>query len=89
MLFKPMKREDVLKALEGCEDVLTPAIRAHEEYFKKLNCPHCQGDKCFPFVDPKHPFRDDDLLPNYLARCSSCGIEFEPYTGIQVSLPNF
>jgi DNA-directed RNA polymerase subunit RPC12/RpoP len=88
MIFKPMKREEVLKLLEGQEDVLTPAIRAHEEYFKKLLCPYCSGDRCMPFVDPRRPFREGDLLPNYLARCTTCGTEFEPYTKLQISLPH-
>ena len=85
MLFKPMKSEEVLEALKGQENVITPELKAHEEYFRHLSCPSC-GSECMPFVDPSRLFRSGAVLPNYLARCKACGIEFEPYTKIQVTV---
>lgn len=86
MIFKPMPQEAVLKALEGQEDVLTPAVEQHQKYFRDLACPNCQGS-VIPILDPRHLYRENALLPNYLAECSSCRCQFEPYTKIQVSLP--
>jgi hypothetical protein len=87
MIFKPMKKEDVLKSLGGQEDVLTPEVKRNEEYFRSLSCPYC-GNKCMPFVDPSRLFREGDLLPNYMARCVACGSEFEPYTKILTTVPH-
>ncbi len=85
MIFKPMNPEDIRKALQGHEDVLTPALTETDGYFKRLSCPSCGGE-CMKFVDPHRLFRDGALLPNFLARCKACGVEFEPYTKIQVSM---
>lgn len=87
MIFKTMSPEAARKALEGQEDILTPAVREVEEYFKRLSCPAC-GSDCMKFVDGSKPFKEGALLPNYLARCKVCGVEFEPYTKIQISKPD-
>jgi hypothetical protein len=86
VIFKPMDPEEVLKLLEGHENILTPAVEENERFFRTLSCPSC-GGAVVPFVDPSRPlFREGEFLPNYMARCRECGTEFEPYTGIQVSL---
>jgi hypothetical protein len=87
MLFKPMHPDAVRKALEGQENVLAAAVQAHESYFKSLSCPSCGGD-CMAFVDPSRLFREGSPIPNYLARCKTCGSEFEPYTKIVLTVPN-
>jgi hypothetical protein len=86
MIFKPMNPDDVRKALEGHQDVLTPAMEAVDNYFHNLSCPACGGE-CMRFVDPSGLYKEGALLPTFLARCKACGIEFEPYTKIQVSGP--
>lgn len=87
MIFKPMKKEDVLKALEGQEDVLQKALKRHQLYFNSLSCPEC-GGKVMAIVNAKTPWRVGcDVLPNFLAKCQYCGVEFEPYTGIQLTMP--
>ncbi len=85
MLFKPMKPEDVRKALEGQTDILGPAAKQSEDFFKRLTCPTC-GSDVMPIVNAKKPFRDGEVLPNYLGKCKKCGVEFEPTTGIQVTM---
>ena len=87
MIFKPMKRDDVLKALEGHENILGRAAKEQEQYFKRLSCPSCRGG-VMPVVNPRQLFKEGAILPNVLAKCTVCGVEFEPYTRIQVSLPN-
>jgi hypothetical protein len=86
MLFKTMPREDVLKALEGHENVLDKAAEEQRQFFKRLSCPSCGGD-VMAIVNSRQIFKKDSLLPNCLAKCRTCGVEFEPYTGIQVTLP--
>jgi hypothetical protein len=85
MIFKPMPPEEVRKALAGHTDALTPAINETDAFFKALSCPSCGGE-CMKFVDPHRLWREGAILPNFLARCKACGVEFEPYTGIQVTI---
>lgn len=86
MVFQEMKPEDVRKALEGQVDILGPALKAHQTFFSKLSCYRC-GSGVYAFVSPEVPFKEGELLPNYLARCKTCGCEFEPYTQIEVKGP--
>ncbi len=86
MIFKPMDPAEVRKALAGHKDVLSSAAQATDDYFARLSCPSCGGE-CMKFVDPRNLFKEGGLLPNYLARCKLCSVEFEPYTKIQVTLP--
>lgn len=86
MIFKPMKREDVRRALEGQMDILGEAAKQNEAFFKRLSCPSCHGE-VGPIVNAKAPFKEGGILPNFLAKCKVCSIEFEPYTGIQVTMP--
>ncbi len=86
MIFKPMKPEDVRKALEGHENILEEATKRNAEFFKRLSCPSCGGE-VMPVVNARQPFKEGEILPNYLGKCRTCEIEFEPYTGIQVTMP--
>ncbi len=86
MIFKPMKREDALRALKGQENIIAPAVREHEEFFKRLACPSC-GSNVMAVPNHRQLFREGSILPNYLAKCTSCETEFDPYTKIIVTLP--
>lgn len=87
MIFKTMKQEEVRRALEGHEDILKPAFEANERFFRSLSCPECGGN-VIAVVNTKALFREGSIVPNCLARCKVCETEFEPHTGIQVTLPN-
>lgn len=87
MLFKTMPREAVLKALKGHENILDTAAEEQRKFFERLTCPSC-GGQVMPIVNPKQLFKKGSILPNCLAKCRTCGVEFEPYTRIQVTLPN-
>lgn len=87
MVFKALPPDEVRKALEGHQDILTPAAAANDDFFKSLSCPSCGGE-CMKFVDPHRLWRESAILPNFLARCKACGVEFEPYTKIQVTVPH-
>ena len=86
MIFKEMDPNEVLKLLEGHENVLKPEIERHEAYFDKLQCSYC-GGSCRGFVSPEKLFKKDSLLPKYLAECNDCGSQFEPYTKIELRGP--
>lgn len=82
-VFKPMKRGDLLKAIEGHKDVISPVFKNNEELFKLLSCPECGGE-VMRVVNPKAIFREGSILPNFLGRCKVCGVEFEPHTGVHL-----
>lgn len=86
MIFKTMKQEDIRRALQGHEDILKPAYEANDKLFKSLSCPECRSD-VMATVNTKVLFREGGIVPNCLAKCKTCGTEFEPTTGIQVTLP--
>lgn len=86
MIFKTLPKETIKKALEGQEDVLGKAVKEHEAFFKRLSCVSC-GSEVMPIVNSSAPFKKNEILPNYLAHCKNCGVVFEPYTGIQITLP--
>lgn len=86
MIFKPMKKEDVLRALEGQENILDRHVKEHEAYFKRISCPSCHGD-VMAIVNVRKLYSPGQVLPNYLGKCKTCGVEFEPYTGIQLTMP--
>ncbi len=85
MIFKTMKTEDVHKALEGQENVLDPAVKENERFFATLSCVSC-GGQVMPITNPRKLFREGALLPNFLAKCKMCGVEFEPHTKIQTTM---
>ncbi len=86
MIFKTMKPEDVRKALEGQTNIIEPAVEANKRYFKSLSCPSC-GGPVGPIVNARKPFKQGEILPNFLGKCETCGVEFDPATGIQITMP--
>ena len=84
MIFKTMKPEDIRKTLEGHENIIDPAVKELESFFKRLSCPKCGGE-VMAIVNARKPFKQNEILPNYLAKCKTCECEFEPYTGIQLT----
>jgi len=86
MLFKEMNPEDVWKQLEGHENVVAKETKKLEEYFAKLSCKRCSGS-CRPILNNVSLFRENGILPDYLAECNDCGTVFTPYTQIEVSGP--
>lgn len=87
MVFQEMKPEDVRKALEGQVDVVSSAMEQHRLFFSKLSCPR-DGSDVIAIVNSKKLFRENAVIPNFLAKCKSCGCEFEPYTQIEVKGPD-
>lgn len=86
-VFKPMSPERILKALEGYQDEITPAIKAQEAYVRQFSCPRCQVPMDKDYSLPNR-WRDGDILPKFLVRCAECSYTLEPDTGIVVAQGN-
>lgn len=87
MIFKPMKPEEVRRLIEGHKDIVTPAVTEVINFVRHLSCPSCGGD-VIEVVNSRTPFKEGSIVPNFLGECISCKVQFEPYTRIQVSMPN-
>lgn len=88
MNFKPMDPNEVWRLLEATdaagkkihEDLITPALKKEEAFFRTVSCPSCGGYSHTPFLNPRRPFAPGSVLPNRLLRCLECETEFDPNT---------
>lgn len=87
MAFKEMDPDDVRKLLEGHEDVLTPMVSKERLYMQTLPCPRCGGKMLESVIDAHRPFSTGNPLPNKIARCPACRLEFDPQSGIITRVP--
>lgn len=87
MIFKPMKPEDIKRLIEGHKDIITPAVAEVRNFIRKLSCPSCGGD-VIEVVNSRTPFKEGNIVPNFLGECTLCKVQFEPYTRIQISMPH-
>lgn len=80
--FKQMDPDEILKLLEGHEDLLTPLVAKEDTFFRHSACPTCGSVSHDSFVNPARPFSSGSPLPNKLLRCRECSSEFDPYTNL-------
>lgn len=84
--FKPMPLAKRLELLKGMPDVLTQEHKQEQEFYSKLTCYRC-GGKVIAVLNNRHTWTPNKHLPNTLAKCAECEVEYEPYTQIEVSSP--
>jgi hypothetical protein len=77
-----LSEEDILKALEGQENVLAPLAEKEREKLSHLVCVNCGSPSLSIGVNPKRPFSPGSPLPNKIASCKTCGAEFDPQSGL-------
>lgn len=83
---KPLTQDEIWKLLEGQEDVLTPLAKKEQIFFRNSACPTCGAVSHSQTVNAKRPFSQGSPLPNILLRCLQCHTEFDPNTGLIVSV---
>ena len=66
-------------------DVLTEAVQKDQDFLNTISCVKCGTAPCLAKIDAKRPF-GGGLLPRRIMQCQNCGLEFEPYTGIQINM---
>jgi hypothetical protein len=69
--FVELSPEDVLKAVEGVEDILTPAFDKRAADIASTTCPDC-GSGAIMKVDPTVLFKEGELLPDFQPFCPVC-----------------
>jgi len=76
-----------LKLLEGYKDTISAAAQEREKFYQAQSCPNCSGN-AFQKEASAKLFREGEVLPRYLLRCSNCDCVFDPFTGIQLTMGN-
>jgi hypothetical protein len=85
--LKLLSEQELRQALAGHKDILTDADAESKRFFATRFCPYCKSNEIMRKVNPQQLFREGEVIPNYLGMCKACGCEFEPYTGILITLP--
>lgn len=86
MAFVEMDPEVVLRLVDGVEDILTPAVRKLDAFYRQFKCPTCGGGCSKEIqVGPNggHAFSDPDSpVARCLLRCQVCSTLFDPHSGL-------
>lgn len=85
-LFIELDPEEVRKALEGQEDVLSGARDEQNAFYASKTCPRgCGAEMVREHISQKHTYVQGELLPRWGLRCVACHTLIDPYTDIIVS----
>lgn len=66
-----MDPDTVRTLLEGHQCTLADEFADVDALFERLRCPKCRS-KMEKVVNARQPFVDDQVVPNFLARCITC-----------------
>jgi len=85
-----MDRGDLLKLheehkIKDDDVVIFQSARDMKEFFETVECPECSSSAT-PITNPRQPFKTGQISPNFLAKCTSCGCEFDPHTRVIVQV---
>ena len=83
---KQLSQDEILKLLEGHEDLLTPLVKKEQVFFRNSACPTCGAYSHSQTVNAHRPFTPGSPLPNILLRCLMCQTEFDPNTNLITSV---
>jgi hypothetical protein len=87
MALEQLDPEIVLKLLEGHKDTISEASQERERFYQAQTCPTCGGNAFQKEAGPQL-FRQGEVLPRYLLRCTACDCVFDPFSGIQLTMGN-
>lgn len=88
-VIRELNPELARKAIEGHEDVLAPAARVDEAFYRQFSCPGCGSSSLAKeyLGGPRGQgvtWTEDEVLPNALLRCGECSALFNPKSGMIV-----
>lgn len=86
--MKLMSEQELLNAINNHSNLIEEQTRKRDEFYNKLNCIRCNENRIVPILYTSKLFTQNNILPNYLARCLNCGVEWEPLTNIEIKLPH-
>jgi hypothetical protein len=80
-VFRPLPVGLARKLIEGIQDELTPLAESRAGMIKSRPCPRCKN-AMHPFLNSQHAFSPNDPLPRLHARCTECGLEWDPVSNL-------
>lgn len=86
MIFKTLNPEDVLKQLEGHENIINTAVEARNKSINQFSCPMCGYDDSPIVKVGDKPFRTGGILPECIIECPACGANVDADSGITTSI---
>lgn len=85
-MFKTMKQDTVLSIISKYSSNIRSEVEREDKFIANLSCRNCGGSMIKS--SPKVPQFLNGMPKNW-ARCTACNTEIEPYTGIQINMPNY
>ncbi len=83
-LFKEMDPEEVLRAIEGHEDILRPEAERLDAFYSTFTCPRCKCPLQKEF-DMRHAFSDPNTMnARAVLRCANCHYLIDPHNNMIV-----
>jgi hypothetical protein len=67
--------------IDGIPNELEPLAEARMGAIKSRPCPRCKS-AMHPFLNAQHAFSPHDPLPRMHARCTECGLEWDPVSNL-------
>ena len=84
-VFQEMNSEDIFKAIEGHEDVLTKAVKDRDTFYGNFQCPRCDSDLHKEF-DSTRVFDGKNLVAKAFLRCAICKYLIDPHSGLVLEM---
>lgn len=80
-VFRPLPPGLAKRLIEGIPNELGPLAEERAGRIRSQPCPRCKS-AMHPFLNPKHAFSPHDPLPRMHARCTECGLEWDPVSNL-------
>jgi hypothetical protein len=89
MPYREMNPEDVWKAIEGHENVLSGEQKKMDVFYRQFVCPSCKGTALSRRFDPRHAFADPtQIMARATLFCDECHCHFDPHSGLILEMGN-
>lgn len=88
MHLKESDPQIILELLENERDIITEKAQQREQFYQSQTCPRCGGEALTKIGNIKTLFRRNDPLPRYQLHCEGCECQFDPYSGIILTMGN-
>lgn len=88
MSYVTLSAEEVRKAVEGYDDVLSGETKKLEAFYRQFKCERC-GGKFHKEFSARHVFsQEGSLIGRALLRCAGCRSLFDPFSGLWIEMGN-
>jgi RNase P subunit RPR2 len=83
-MFKELDPEVARRAVEGHEDILTPARERNSELYESFTCPRCKCSLTEEY-DARTAFTHGSIVPKAVLVCGNCTYRIDPHTNVVIN----